>query len=59
MYSDAVKVVGAGFEVAELTTLVEQALERGTAIARRPAEPDQPTSSVSSSTTSNRSATAP
>jgi hypothetical protein len=26
MYSDAVKVVGAGFEVAELTALIERAL---------------------------------
>ena len=52
MYSDAVKVVGADFEVAELTTLIEHALAE--------AEPlPQPSSSVSSSTMSNRSATAP
>ncbi len=52
MYSDAVKTVGADFEVAELTTLLEQALaEAGLA---------QPESRfVSSSATSNRSATAP
>ena len=52
MYSDAVKVVGADFEVAELTMLIEHALAE--------AEPvPQLSSSVSSSTTSNRSATAP
>jgi Fe-S oxidoreductase len=53
MYSDAVKVVGADFEVAELTALLERALAE--------AEPDgrQPSSSVSSSATSNRSATTP
>ena len=51
MYSDAVKVVGADFEVAELTALVERALAG--------AVPAQPSSSVSSSATSNRSATAP
>ena len=39
MYSDAVKVVGADFEVAELTVLIERALagpsrpERGRAVA--------------------------
>ena len=34
MYSDAAKVVGAGFEVAELTALIERALVRGRARAR-------------------------
>jgi Fe-S oxidoreductase len=46
MYSDAAKVVGAGFEVAELTALIERALQ-------------SPSSSVSSSATSKRSATTP
>jgi Fe-S oxidoreductase len=52
MYSDAVKVVGADFEVAELTTLIEHALADAETVP-------QPSSSVSSSATSNRSATAP
>src|SRR4029078_12172160 len=52
MYSDAVKVVGADFQVAELTALVEHALAEAE-------PPPQPSSSVSSSTMSNRSATAP
>ncbi len=51
MYSDAVKVVGADFAVAELTSLIERALAE--------AEPQPPMSPVSSSATSNRSATAP
>jgi Fe-S oxidoreductase len=51
MYSDAAKVVGADFEVAELTALIERAL----AVS----EPQSPSSSVSSSATSNRSATTP
>jgi Fe-S oxidoreductase len=33
MYSDAVKVVGAGFEVAELTTLIERALAEAKPVA--------------------------
>ncbi|MGO9881971.1 MAG: (Fe-S)-binding protein [Solirubrobacteraceae bacterium] len=48
MYSDAVKTVGAEFEVAELTALIEQALAQAS-----------PSRLVSSSATSNRSATAP
>ena len=55
MYSDAGKVVGAEFEVAELTALIERAL------AAR-AEAQSPSSSmrlVSSSATSKRSATTP
>jgi Fe-S oxidoreductase len=34
MYGDAVKVVGADFEVAELTALVEQALAAAQPVAR-------------------------
>ncbi len=37
MYSDAVKTVGADFEVAELTALIELALERAEPIAPAPA----------------------
>ncbi len=33
MYSDAAKTVGAAFEVAELTTLVERALGQAQALA--------------------------
>ncbi len=53
MYSDAVKTVGADFEVAELTSLVQRALGQ--------AEPSPHSASkvVSSSATSNRSATTP
>ena len=51
MYSDAAKVVGADFEVAELTALIERALAAS--------EAQSPSSSVSSSATSNRSATTP
>ncbi len=54
MYSDAVKVVGADFEVAELTALIERALARGRACAAH-----SPMRLVSSSATSKRSATTP
>ena len=66
MYSDAAKTVGAEFEVAELTALIELAM---TQAEQREAEPrtseaepltsDQPRMLVSSSATSNRSATTP
>ncbi|HUO69950.1 MAG TPA: (Fe-S)-binding protein [Solirubrobacteraceae bacterium] len=79
MYSDAAKTVGAEFEVAELTALVEHALGRAVpAPDASPPAPDAPapdasapapdgapddahsdSSDVSSSATSNRSATAP
>jgi Fe-S oxidoreductase len=53
MYSDAAKTVGVDFEVAELTALIERALDQA-----EPVTP-QPSRVVSSSATSNRSATAP
>jgi Fe-S oxidoreductase len=61
MYSDAVKTVGAEFEVAELTALVELAMAQAEPLSSE-AEPltsDQPRTLVSSSATSNRSATTP
>ena len=54
MYSDAAKVVGADFEVAELTALIERALAAGRACRLH-----SPMRLVSSSATSKRSATAP
>ena len=64
MYSDAAKTVGAEFEVAELTALIEQALGQAVPVPApetAPASGDDhsPSSDVSSSATSNRSATAP
>ena len=60
MYSDAVKVVGADFEVAELTMLFERALAEAEPVATAPTDGAQPEiSAVSSSATSNRSATTP
>jgi len=66
MYSDAATTLGAEFEVAELTALIELAM---TQAEQREAEPrtseaepltsDQPRMLVSSSATSNRSATTP
>ena len=67
MYSDAAKVVGADFEVAELTALIERALAQAEPVEAAQGEADQPrdrrvhspTRLVSSSATSNRSATTP
>ena len=56
MYSDAAKTVGAEFEVAELTALIERALTEA-AVAAVPRA--QPSKLVSSSATSNRSPTTP
>jgi Fe-S oxidoreductase len=61
MYSDAAKTVGAEFEVAELTALIELAMTQADLLTSE-AEPftsDQPRALVSSSATSNRSATTP
>ena len=56
MYSDAVKVVGAGFEVAELTALIERALAEAEPSPLRRRQLSR-AGSVSSSATSKRSAT--
>jgi Fe-S oxidoreductase len=72
MYSDAAKTVGAEFEVAELTALVEQALGNAVPAGSPPApvgsppapdgasgRPHSDSRDVSSSATSNRSPTTP